>query len=81
MWRVHAQVLGKETVETPVGPKPAYRVRTVFTRHTDRTGKRRIEIDILLGDIPGRPPLAFEMRQSKYSGRAELVRWRPGRPT
>lgn len=80
MWRMRAEVLGRETVDTPVGPKPAYRVRTVFGRRGHRSPSKKIEIDVLLGDLPGRPPLAFEMTQSKLTGRASLVRWKPGRP-
>ena len=83
MWRVRAEVLGKETVATPVGPKPAYRVHTVFTRIAYPRPTRRprqVEVDVLLGDIPGRPPLGFEMSQSTYRGRARLVRWKRGRP-
>ncbi len=78
LWRVEAEVMAKEAVETPVGPKPAHRIRTTFTRLGTSSP---IEIDVLLGDQPGRPPLAFEMRQGKYTGRARLIRWHPGRPS
>lgn len=78
MWRVRARVMGKELVETPVGPKPAYRVHTSFKKRFGPS-TRKIEIDVLLGDLPGRPPLAFEMTQNQFSGRAHLIRWKPGR--
>lgn len=79
VWRVRAEVLGRETVQTPVGPKPAYRVRTAFTRRERGAKRPTLAMDILLGDMPGRPPLAFEMRQKRFSGKASLVRWKPGR--
>lgn len=80
LWRIHATVLGKETVETPVGDKPAYRVRASFARvRPDGKKARGVEIDILLGDMPGRPPLAFEMRRGDVSGRARLLSWKPGK--
>ncbi|MEL6188450.1 MAG: DUF3108 domain-containing protein [Myxococcota bacterium] len=81
VWRVRAEVMGRETVDTPVGKKRAFRVRTRFLRRRSTAGKtpRPIEIDILIADMPGHPPLAFEMTQSKFKGRAHLVRWKPGR--
>lgn len=77
LWRVRAKVVGRETVDTPVGPKPAHRVRTTFHRRGGRS--KPIRIDILIGDMPGRPPLAFEMQQRRFSGQAKLIRWKPGR--
>lgn len=81
VWRVRAEVMGRETVDTPVGKKSAFRVRTQFRRRRSGSAKRpkAIEIDILLADMPGRPPLAFEMTQNQFKGRANLIRWKPGR--
>lgn len=80
LWRVRAEVTGRESVDTPVGARPAYRVRTSFTRRGVSSKRRKaIEIDVLIGDMPGRPPLAFEMRQKRFAGQARLIRWKPGR--
>ena len=80
LWRVRAQVVGSESVDTPVGKRKAFRVETKFIRRlSSRRSSKPISIDILLGDLPGRPPLQFEMRQRKFRGRANLIRWLPGR--
>ncbi|MBX2811313.1 MAG: DUF3108 domain-containing protein [Myxococcales bacterium] len=87
MWRVRAKVLAMETVATPAGPKRAYRVRATMTQRRLRQGKKKpfsVDMDILIGDLPGRPPLAFEMRSTKsqkVSGKADLIRWKRGRRT
>lgn len=81
MWRVRAEVLGTELVDTPVGQKKAYRVRAKLTQRFYPKNRRApfVDVDILIGDLPGRPPLAFEMRDRKVSGKADLIRWNPGR--
>lgn len=82
LWRVDATVMAKESVQTPIGPKTAFRVQTKFTRQgTSKRKPKPVLIDILLGDLPGQPPLAFEMRQQSFVGRARLIRWKPGRKT
>jgi len=80
MWRVDAEVMGVQSLRTPVGVKNALRVKTTWERmpHPDFDPKKeapKFEIDMFYTTDAFKAPLAFEARTKEITARGDLVRW------
>lgn len=80
LWRLEAEVMGTETMGTPVGERPVLKVVTHWVRlpHPDFNPKGEppwFDVDIYFTQDAYKAPVAFVARTKDFSARGDLVRW------
>lgn len=80
LWRADAQVVGVESLATPMGDKVVLKVATQWKRlpHPDFNPKNEapwFDVDIYYTNDTYRAPVAFVARTKDFTARGDLVRW------
>lgn len=84
LWRMRAQVVGTETVDTPRGPMKAWKVQTHFERapHPDNpvTNPQVVDLELYLAQDGSQAPLKLVAHTLGITAEAQLVRWTQDAP-
>lgn len=79
LWHMTGKVAEGVEVDTPAGPKPAWRLDTVFVRapHPDllQQAPQRIELEVYVSQDAAQTPLRFVARTQGIEAEGKLVRW------
>lgn len=84
LWRMRAEVVGTERVDTPRGPMNAWKVKTHFERapHPEAPAKpQTIDLELYLAQDGSQAPLKLVAHTLGITAEANLVRWSLNAPT